>query len=58
RLLREDRGGHIVELQDADAIYERPQHPYTRRLLEAIPVGDPAQIRARMAARQKAAEAG
>ncbi|RME74334.1 MAG: ABC transporter ATP-binding protein, partial [Planctomycetota bacterium] len=23
RLLREDRGGHIVELQDADAIYER-----------------------------------
>jgi peptide/nickel transport system ATP-binding protein/oligopeptide transport system ATP-binding protein len=31
--------GRIVELGRRDAIYEEPQHPYTRLLLSAIPTG-------------------
>ena len=31
--------GEIVEIADADAIYSRPQHPYTRELVAAIPRG-------------------
>jgi oligopeptide transport system ATP-binding protein len=33
--------GKIVELADRDEIYEKPQHPYTKALLRAIPVPDP-----------------
>jgi oligopeptide/dipeptide ABC transporter ATP-binding protein len=33
--------GEIVELADPDAIFEAPQHPYTRALLSAIPQPDP-----------------
>ncbi len=33
--------GHIVEMGDATAIYERPLHPYTRALLAASPRPDP-----------------
>ncbi|MEV2238510.1 ABC transporter ATP-binding protein [Micromonospora sp. NPDC049891] len=29
--------GRIVEIGDRDDIYERPQHPYTRALLSAVP---------------------
>jgi len=29
--------GEIVELASADEIYLRPQHPYTRKLLDAFP---------------------
>jgi peptide/nickel transport system ATP-binding protein len=32
--------GKIVEIGDADKIYSRPAHPYTRKLLEAVPVPD------------------
>jgi peptide/nickel transport system ATP-binding protein len=39
RLLKRGRGGHIVELKDAEALYENPEHPYTRKLLAAIPKG-------------------
>ena len=34
--------GRIVEIGPGDAIYRRPAHPYTRMLLEAVPVPDPA----------------
>jgi len=33
--------GEIVELADKEELYENPQHPYTRALLESIPVPDP-----------------
>ncbi|NRA63850.1 MAG: dipeptide ABC transporter ATP-binding protein [Pseudobacteriovorax sp.] len=33
--------GKIVEITDADSIYLRPQHPYTKALIDAIPTPDP-----------------
>jgi peptide/nickel transport system ATP-binding protein len=33
------QAGQVVEAGDAQAIYEQPQHEYTRRLLAAIPGG-------------------
>jgi len=38
--------GKIVELGDADQIFTRPAHPYTRKLFEAIPIPD-ARIKVR-----------
>ncbi|WP_343221750.1 oligopeptide/dipeptide ABC transporter ATP-binding protein [Persicirhabdus sediminis] len=34
--------GKIVELADADTIYKNPKHAYTKALIAAIPVPDPA----------------
>lgn len=34
--------GRIVELADAEQLYQQPQHPYTEALLNAVPVPDPA----------------
>ncbi|MDJ0856688.1 MAG: ATP-binding cassette domain-containing protein [Desulfobacterales bacterium] len=34
--------GRIVEYTDADTLYRTPRHPYTRALIAAIPVPDPA----------------
>ena len=42
--------GRIVELADSDALYEDPRHPYTRRLLNSVPLPDPKLERARLAA--------
>ncbi len=33
--------GRAVELAAADALYEHPRHPYTRALLQAVPVPEP-----------------
>ena len=34
--------GHIVEVADRDELHENPQHPYTKALLSAVPIPDPA----------------
>jgi len=33
--------GEIVELAEADELFEHPLHPYTKMLMDAIPVPDP-----------------
>jgi peptide/nickel transport system ATP-binding protein len=38
--------GQIVEIGERAQIFEDARHPYTRRLLDAVPVADPAQRRA------------
>ena len=39
--------GKIVELADADELFAHPLHPYTKSLLSAIPLPDPAYERKR-----------
>ncbi len=39
--------GKIVEIGDADDVYEHAAHPYTQALLSAVPVPDPRKERAR-----------
>jgi peptide/nickel transport system ATP-binding protein len=34
--------GRVMEIADRDALYAEPLHPYTRALLDAVPVPDPA----------------
>ncbi|MBR7033242.1 MAG: ATP-binding cassette domain-containing protein [Clostridia bacterium] len=38
--------GKMVELADADEIYDRPLHPYSKSLISAVPVPDPQIARA------------
>jgi len=37
--------GQIVELADRQELFSRPKHPYTRALLDAVPVPDPRRRR-------------
>ena len=39
--------GQIVELGPRRAIFENPQHAYTRKLMAAVPIADPARRRGR-----------
>lgn len=39
--------GTLVEVADAETLYERAAHPYTQALLSAVPVADPAVERGR-----------
>ena len=33
--------GKLVELADGDELFDNPKHPYTRALLDAVPIPDP-----------------
>jgi ABC-type glutathione transport system ATPase component/ABC-type dipeptide/oligopeptide/nickel transport system permease subunit len=35
--------GEIVEIGPRSSIFQNPQHPYTKRLLAAVPIADPAR---------------
>ncbi|MFJ8229941.1 oligopeptide/dipeptide ABC transporter ATP-binding protein [Streptomyces sp. NPDC094448] len=37
--------GHVVESGDADEVFDRPAHPYTRSLLDSVPLPDPRRRR-------------
>ena len=37
--------GQIVEIGPRQAIFEDAQHPYTRKLMEAVPIADPTRRR-------------
>ena len=39
--------GRLVELADSARLFTRPRHPYTRALIDAVPVPDPAAARSK-----------
>ncbi|MFE0014465.1 ABC transporter ATP-binding protein [Mesorhizobium sp. NPDC059054] len=41
--------GQIVEMGRREQVFANPRHPYTKRLIEAVPVPDPARRRTRFA---------
>lgn len=41
-------GGRIVEMGNASQVYDTPAHPYTRMLLDAVPIPDPVLQRERL----------
>ena len=49
--------GEIVEIGPRAALFGNPQHPYTKRLMAAVPVPDPAR-RAREARRSRTTRSG
>jgi len=40
--------GKLVELADSDELFDHPRHPYTKALLEAVPIPDPEIEKARV----------
>ncbi len=47
--------GRAVEIADSDELYKRPSHPYTRALIDAVPLPDPGS-RSRSDARSLSAD--
>ena len=47
-----------VERGDTRALYDDPQHPYTRQLLDAVPIPDPVVQRLRRAQRRSVVAEG
>ncbi|MFD8146147.1 dipeptide ABC transporter ATP-binding protein [Streptomyces sp. NPDC059708] len=47
------RGGLVVEEGPVEQVYGRPAHPYTRRLLDAVPALDPELAARRRSARRE-----
>ena len=43
--------GEIVEIGPRSAIFQNPQHPYTKRLLTAVPIADPTRRQQKRIAR-------
>ncbi|WP_108397013.1 ABC transporter ATP-binding protein [Devosia submarina] len=41
--------GHVVENAPTEMLFERPRHPYTELLLEALPIADPLRRKGRKA---------
>jgi ABC-type oligopeptide transport system ATPase subunit len=39
--------GQIVEIGPRERVFANPQHPYTRKLLDSVPVADPGRRRER-----------
>jgi oligopeptide/dipeptide ABC transporter ATP-binding protein len=39
--------GNVVELATSDALFDNPQHPYTKQLISAVPIPDPEVERTR-----------
>ena len=39
--------GHLVETAPTEMLFERPRHPYTEMLLEALPIADPTRRKGR-----------
>lgn len=39
--------GNLVEVGDADDVYNKPLHPYTQALLSSVPIPDPRSARAK-----------
>jgi oligopeptide transport system ATP-binding protein len=52
------RRGAVIEMGESDAIFTRPQHPYTRALLDAVPDPDLDRRRRTMQAPGPAADQG
>ena len=42
--------GKIVEIGDAESVFRRPAHPYTQGLLDAVPIPNPNEARAKRGA--------
>lgn len=40
--------GSLVEIADKNDLYDTPMHPYTRSLIDAIPIADPTIVRNRV----------